>query len=66
MAASFGRSGLIIPTMNVDKAAEAMVLLARNRKMRMQMGKSGKARVCEFYRNEEVVRKYRNLYNSLA
>ncbi len=62
----FGRSGLIIPTMNVDKAAEAMVLLARNRKMRMQMGKSGKARVCEFYRNEEVVRKYRNLYNSLA
>lgn len=62
----FGRSGLIIPTMNVDKAAEAMILLARNKAMRMQMGKSGKARVREFYRNEEVVRKYRNLYDLLA
>lgn len=62
----FGRSGLIIPTMNVDKAAEAMILLAGNKAMRQQMGKSGKARVCEFYRNEEVVRKYRNLYDLLV
>ncbi|MDE7287620.1 MAG: GT4 family glycosyltransferase PelF [Lachnospiraceae bacterium] len=62
----FGRSGIIIPTMNVDKAAEAMILLAQNKTMRQKMGKSGKARVSEFYRNEEVVRKYRNLYDLLA
>lgn len=62
----FGRSGIIIPTMNVDKAAEAMILLAQNKPMRQQMGKSGKARVSEFYRNEEVVRKYRSLYDLLA
>lgn len=61
----FGRSGLIIPTMNVDKASEAIVTLAENQAMREQMGKSGRARVAEFYRNEEVIRKYRNLYDIL-
>ena len=62
---SFGRSGLIVPTMNVDKTAEAMVLLARNKKMREQMGAVGKERTAKFYQNEEVVRKYRKLYDSL-
>lgn len=62
----FGRSGLIIPTMNVDKASEAIVTLAENKAMREQMGKSGRARVREFYRNEEVIRKYRNMYDIMA
>lgn len=62
----YGRSGLIIPTMNVDKAAEAMVTLAKNPKMREQMGQCGRSRVAEFYQNEEVIRKYRKLYNDLV
>ncbi len=62
----YGRSGLIIPTMNVDKAAEAMITLAKNKRMREQMGQCGRLRVAEFYQNEEVIRKYRQLYRSLA
>lgn len=62
----YGRSGLIIPTMNVDKAAEAMITLAKNPKMREQMGQCGRSRTAEFYQNEEVIRKYRKLYNDLV
>lgn len=62
----YGRSGLIIPTMNVDKAAEAIITLAENKTMREQMGKNGRSRVTEFYQNEEVIRKYRNLYDIIA
>ncbi len=63
---SYGHSGLIIPTMNVDKAAEAMITLAVNEKKREQMGQAGRARVAEFYRNEEVVRRYRKIYDQWA
>lgn len=63
---NFGRSGLIVPTMNVDKAAEAMVLLARNKKMREQMGEAGRERTAKFYQNEEVIRKYRKLYDEFV
>lgn len=59
----YGRCGVIIPTMNVEKAAEAMIQLATNGKMREQMGQVGKIRATQFYQNEEVIRKYRELYN---
>lgn len=52
--------------MNVDKAAEAMITLAVNEKKREQMGQAGRARVAEFYRNEEVVRRYRKIYDQWA
>ena len=58
----YGRSGIVIHTMKINKAAEAMVTLAENEELRKQMGKNGKARVAEFYRNEEVCQKYRELY----
>ncbi len=59
----YGRSGIIIPTMNVDKTAEAILTLAKDKNLREQMGKNGRARVTEFYQNEEVILKYRKLYN---
>ena len=30
------------------------------------MGQAGRARVAEFYRNEEVVRRYRKIYDQWA
>lgn len=63
---NYGRSGIIVPAMNVDKVAEAIVSLAKNKKMRERMGKVGKTRTAELYQNEEVVRKYRKLYDDWA
>lgn len=63
---NLGRSGIVVPAMNVDKVAEAIVQLATNKKMRDRMGKTGKTRTAELYQNEEVVRKYRKLYDDLA
>lgn len=58
----FGASGLVIPVMNADKAAQAVLTLARDSALREKMGRAGKARVAKYYQNDEVLRKYRELY----
>lgn len=63
---NYGRSGLIVPTMNVDKVAEAIVSMAKNKNMREKMGRVGRTRTADFYQNEEVVRKYKRIYEDLA
>ncbi|MBD5105854.1 MAG: GT4 family glycosyltransferase PelF [Lachnospiraceae bacterium] len=59
---SLGRSGIIVPVMNVDKIANAMVTLAKDEVLREDMGYSGRLRVKAFYRNEQVTRTYGELY----
>lgn len=58
-----GRSGIIVPVMNVDKIAEAIVTLAKDESLREDMGYNGRLRVKAYYRNEQVTEIYRELYD---
>lgn len=58
-----GKSGIIVPVMNIDRIADAIVTLAQDEELRMEMGYTGKLRVKTFYQNEQVIRAYHELYN---
>lgn len=57
-----GKSGIIVPVMNIDKIADAIVTLAQDEELRAEMGYTGKLRVKAFYQNEQVTRTYHELY----
>lgn len=57
-----GRSGIVVPVMNIDKIAEAIVTLAQDSELRAEMGYTGRLRVKAFYQNEQVVRAYHEIY----
>jgi glycosyltransferase involved in cell wall biosynthesis len=61
----FGEAGIVVPVMNVEKMSKAMVHLAREENIRLQMGLNGYNRVEKYYQNEEVFQKYYDLYNKL-
>jgi glycosyltransferase involved in cell wall biosynthesis len=57
-----GKCGLIVPVMNVDKIAQAIIKLAENQQLRSEMGQIGRHRVKKFYQNEQVLENYRQIY----
>ena len=57
-----GTAGMIVPPMNAALLAKAIVLLGGDPYLRTQMGRSGKARVREFYTNHRMVSSYRRMY----
>jgi polysaccharide biosynthesis protein PelF len=60
-----GKAGIIVPAMNPEKMSEAMVRMAKEKSMRLQMGLNGYNRVNKYYQNDMVFKQYRQLYNSL-
>ncbi|MCT4542595.1 MAG: GT4 family glycosyltransferase PelF [Vallitalea sp.] len=60
-----GDAGVIVPVMNVEKMAKAMVNLAKDEKTRLEMGLNGYNRVNKFYQNETVFKEYKKLYEKL-
>lgn len=61
-----GRSGTIAPVMGIDRIADAIVELAEDENLRAEMGNVGRIRVRKFYRNQQVVDTYHELYERLA
>jgi len=61
----FGDAGIIVPVMNVQKMAKAMIYLAKEEKIRLQMGINGYNRVNKYYQNDKVFQEYHELYNKL-
>lgn len=59
---SFGEAGIVVPPMNVARMADAMLRLARDEKLRLQMGEAGYKRVVEKHDNKDIFSQYRNLY----
>lgn len=62
----FGAGGILTHIMNVEEIAQAMVDMARNEPMRLQMGESGYKRVMSGYRIEHMRAKYRRIYEDFA
>ena len=62
----FGAGGILTHIMNVEEIAQAMVDMARNESMRLQMGESGYKRVMSGYRIEHMRAAYRRIYQDFA
>ncbi|MEK6264555.1 MAG: GT4 family glycosyltransferase PelF [Clostridium sp.] len=61
----FGDGGIVVPVMNVEKMSQAIVHLAKEENIRLQMGLNGYNRVEKNYQNEDVFQRYCTLYNKL-
>ena len=60
----FGKAGIIVPVMNIEKIAKAIIKLCLNKELRDSMGKNGLKRVSNLYTIEKCVKSYKEIYNS--
>lgn len=61
----YGRAGYVVPVMRVNEIAKAILKLAEDKEGREKMGETGYHRVCVHYDEEQVFRRYRQLYEEL-
>lgn len=62
---ALGPSGLLTPIADPAATAEAVLTLARDPGLRLEMGRAGQARVRAFYHEAALVESYRQLYRRL-
>ncbi len=62
----FGAAGIVTHIMNIEEIARAMVTLARNKTLRLQMGENGYQRVLAKYQYSYMIEAYRNIYKDFA
>lgn len=56
-----GDAGILVPVMNVEKIADAMVTLGTNPAMCREMGFNGRKRVEKFYQKNSLIEQYQEL-----
>ena len=64
--ADFGAAGIVTHIMNIEEIAQAMLDMAANEKMRLEMGETGYRRVMEKYRVEYMQKTYWEIYRDFA
>ena len=57
-----GKGGYFVPPMQREKLADAMEILCESKELRLKMGEIGQRRAEKYYRNEIMLKKYRDLY----
>lgn len=62
----FGRAGYIVPVMDSEAMAQAILKCARHPEQLKKMGETGKKRVTLYYREEDYLEQYRLLYEKLG
>lgn len=62
----FGEAGIVTHIMNVEEISWAILRLAHNEQMRLQMGENGLRRVSAGYRVEKLRETYRKIYRDFA
>ena len=60
-----GQAGIVVPIMDDEKMAEAILALCRNQDMRTKMGENGFLRVNRFYTLDNFINQYKQLYFDL-
>ena len=61
-----GDCGIVTPTMNVTRIAQAIVTLANNPELRRKMGEIGMKRVAEHYTENGWIAEYAEMYKELG
>jgi len=59
-----GAAGLVVPVMDVEHIAQAIVDLAHHPDRRRQMGQAGQKRIQRLYRKQDFLRQYEALYRN--
>ncbi|KSV59471.1 GT4 family glycosyltransferase PelF [Acetivibrio ethanolgignens] len=62
---NYGSAGYIVPVMGVKEIARAILKLAEDKHGRERMGAIGYQRVCEYYEEAEVFKRYHQLYKDM-
>jgi len=66
MSDGIGAAGFVSPVMHYEQLAQAAIALCKNEKLRLEMGKNAYERVKRYYRQDDVIKKYRELYGRLG
>lgn len=62
---NFGPAGLVVPVMNSEAMAQAILRCIRNPELMTRMGQAGRKRVETYYSREGMLDSFRNLYHHL-
>lgn len=62
---SFGPAGLVVPVMNSEALAQAILRLIRNPDLLASMGQAGRKRVEAYFSREGMLKAYRGVYEHL-
>ncbi|UVI31258.1 GT4 family glycosyltransferase PelF [Paenibacillus spongiae] len=61
-----GPAGFIAPVMHYEQIANAVIKLCKDEQLRESMGRNARERVKKYYKHEEVITGYHDLYQSLG
>lgn len=61
-----GHSGIVVPVMHYEQLANAAITLYKDEALRLEMGSNAFQRVERFYRQEDVIKNYRRLYETVG
>ncbi len=62
----FGSAGIIVPVMNSEEMAKAILYCINYPKEREKMGRAGKERVQAYYQKDSFLKTYREMYDRIA
>lgn len=62
----FGEAGIITHIMNIGEITQAILMLAKDKQMRLRMGENGYYRVSSLYRMESMLQAYGEVYKDFA
>lgn len=63
---TFGPAGIVVPAMDAERMARAILECIRDRKKLKNMGEAGKKRVRAYYRKDAFLEQYRQVYDQLG
>lgn len=61
---TFGDAGIIVPVMDFESMAEAVVKLANDKDLRDKMAKAGRERIIKYYSYQKFIDSYKDIYAS--
>lgn len=61
----FGRAGYCVPPMHREGLADAMEKMCSSERRRIRMGKAGQQRAEKYYRHEQMIASYRQMYEEV-
>lgn len=62
---SFGEAGLCVPPMDIQRMMDAMYILCTDHERRYKMGIAGRKRVEKYFRHEDMINNYLNVYREV-
>jgi polysaccharide biosynthesis protein PelF len=62
----FGKAGIVVAVMNIEKIAKAIIRLCQDEQLRQKMGENGLNRVINLYTSEKCINSYKEIYKEFG